>query len=134
MPWIGIALSFCGALNIVLCMSVREALNTKSGNWSVWGGTPSHLYGPNVCRKTSYGFGVYPPSPFRECSLMTLSFLAGIHGPQFSLQTTHVLRVYKVFSIHGWSKVKPAKDDEQPLTDLTLGSFLQKGLKIISLI
>ena len=37
----------------------------------------------------------------------------GIHVNQlfrwFSLQTTHVLRVYNVLSIHRWSELKPAK-------------------------
>ena len=39
--------------------------------------------------------------------------------PQFSLQTTHLLRVHNVLLIHGWSEVKPAQNDdiiyEQPL-------------------
>ena len=40
--------------------------------------------------------------------------------PRFSLQTTHVLKVYIVLSIHGWSEVTPAENDdviyEQPPT------------------
>ena len=39
---------------------------------------------------------------------------------RFSLQTTHVLKVYNVLSIHGWSEIKPAENDDaiygQPLT------------------
>ena len=39
--------------------------------------------------------------------------------PRFSLQTIHVLRVYNVPSIHGWSDDNPAENDgaifEQPL-------------------
>ena len=39
--------------------------------------------------------------------------------PRVLLQTNHVLRVYNVLSIHGWSERKPAKNDdviyEQPL-------------------
>ena len=31
---------------------------------------------------------------------------------RFSLHTTHVLRVYNVLSIHGWSEVKPAEKDD----------------------
>ena len=32
--------------------------------------------------------------------------------PRFSLQTNHVLRVYNVLSIHWWSEVKPAKNED----------------------
>ena len=32
--------------------------------------------------------------------------------PRFSLQTTHVLRVYNVPSIHRWSEVRPAENDD----------------------
>ena len=41
--------------------------------------------------------------------------------PRFSLQTTHVLRVYDVLSMHGWSEEIPAENEdviyEQPLSD-----------------
>ena len=32
--------------------------------------------------------------------------------PLFSLQTTHVLRVQNTLSIHGWSELKPAENDD----------------------
>ena len=34
--------------------------------------------------------------------------------PRFSLQTTHVLKVHCILSIHWWSEVKPAVIYEQP--------------------
>ena len=44
--------------------------------------------------------------------------------PRFLLQTTHVLRVYNVLLLHGWSEVKPALNDDviydQPLIALLL--------------
>ena len=41
---------------------------------------------------------------------MTSSLSGGIHG--FSLQTTHGLKVHNVLSIHGWSEVKPAENND----------------------
>ena len=52
----------------------------------------------------------------------------------FLLQTTQVLRVYDVLSIHGWSKVKPAKNDdviyEQPQI-LSLFLHIRTMIKIV---
>ena len=56
---------------------------------------------------------------------MTSSFSAVIQG--FSHQTTHVLRVYNVLSIHGWSEEILAENDdiiyEQPLIGKRDGNF-----------
>ena len=59
----------------------------------------------------------------KACELLPLCLLAlFINGyPQFSLQTIQVLRVYDVFSIHGWSEVNAENDDviyEQPLKSI----------------
>ena len=54
-----------------------------------------------------------------------------IYGyPRFSLQITQVLRVYNVFSIHGWSEVKPAENDDVIYEKQPKTSFIRLTVSI----
>ena len=44
-------------------------------------------------------------------NIETVCVLGAVHK-WVSLQTTHVLRVYNLLSIHGWCEVKPAENDD----------------------
>ena len=97
-------------VEIILCMNLIEV--PLSQHWlCTWYVLLKGILIPSICLRKCVGFkttitsinrgSVRPHTGFRQKQLSLFR--------QFSTQATHVLMVYNVLSIHGWSEVKPAE-------------------------